>query len=71
MIQRRKKASGLRIDICNHTFRATGITSYLSMRSPIERAAIIVGHASVTTTQIYDRRSDDMTLDEILKIRFA
>ena len=27
-------------------------------------------HASVKTTQIYDRRSDDVTLDEIEKIRF-
>ncbi len=71
MIQRRKKAAGLDTAICNHTFRATGITAYLSKGGAIERAAIIAGHASVKTTQIYDRRSDDVTLDEIEKIRFA
>ena len=71
MIQRRKKAAGLDTAICNHTFRATGITAYLSNGGAIERAAIIAGHASVKTTQIYDRRSDDVTLDEIEKIRFA
>jgi len=71
MIQRRKKAAGLATAICNHTFRATGITAYLSNGGAIERAAIIAGHASVKTTQIYDRRSDDVTLDEIEKIRFA
>ena len=71
MIQRRKKFAGLDTAICNHTFRATGITAYLSNGGTIERAAIIAGHASVKTTQIYDRRSDDVTLDEIEKIRFA
>ena len=37
----------------------------------IERAAIIAGHRSTRTTQLYDRRSDDVTLDEIEKIRFV
>ena len=71
MIQRRRKAAGLDTAICNHTFRATGITAYLANGGAIERAAIIAGDASVKTTQIYDRRSDDVTLDEIEKIRFA
>jgi len=29
MIKRRAKAAGLSANICNHTFRATGITTYL------------------------------------------
>lgn len=71
MIQRRAKAAGIDTAVCNHTFRATGITAYLSNGGTIERAAIIAGHASTRTTQLYDRRPDDVTLDEIEKIRFA
>lgn len=71
MLQRRRKAAGLDTAICNHTFRATGITAYLANGGSIERAAHIAGHASINTTKIYDRRSDDVTLDEIEKIRFA
>lgn len=71
MIQRRAKAAGIETHICNHTFRATGITTYLKNGGTIERAAIIAGHASTRTTQLYDRRPDDVTLDEIERIRFA
>jgi site-specific recombinase XerD len=71
MIQRRANAAGIDTAICNHTFRATGITAYLSNGGTIERAAVIAGHASTRTTQLYDRRPDDVTLDEIEKIRFA
>jgi site-specific recombinase XerD len=71
MLQRRRKTAGLDTAICNHTFRATGITAYLINGGSIERAANIAGHASINTTKIYDRRSDDVTLDEIEKIRFA
>lgn len=71
MLQQRAKAAGIDTHICNHTFRATGITAYLTHGGTIERAAIIAGHRSTRTTQLYDRRSDDVTLDEIEKIRFA
>ena len=57
--------------MCNHTFRATGITAYLTNGGTIERAAIMAGHASTRTTQLYDRRSDEVTLEEVEKIRFA
>lgn len=71
MLQRRAKAAGITTHICNHTFRATGITAYLKNGGTIERAAIIAGHASTRTTQLYDRRSDTVTLDEIEKIRLS
>jgi site-specific recombinase XerD len=71
MLQRRTNAAGIDTAICNHTFRATGITAYLIHGGTIERAAIIAGHRSTRTTQLYDRRSDDVTLDEIEKIRFV
>jgi hypothetical protein len=34
----------------------------------LEKAAAIANHASTRTTQLYDRRCDDMTLDEVEKI---
>jgi site-specific recombinase XerD len=71
MVQRRAKVAGLATAVCNHTFRATGITAYLGNGGTIERAAIIAGHASTRTTQLYDRRSDEVTLEEVEKIRFG
>jgi len=71
MIQRRAKAAGIKTKVCNHTFRAAGITAYLTHGGTIERAAVIAGHESTRTTKLYDRRPDDVTLDEIEKIRFA
>ena len=70
MVQRRAGAAGLKTRVCNHTFRATGITAYLSNGGTIERAAVMAGHASTRTTQLYDRRPDEVTLEEVEKIRF-
>lgn len=71
MIQRRARRAGIQARVCNHSFRAAGITAYLKNGGTIERAAHIAGHASTRTTQLYDRRPDDVTLDEIERIRFA
>lgn len=68
MIQRRAKAAGIGTTVCNHTFRATGITAYLRNGGTLEKAANIANHSSTRTTQLYDRRSDDVSLDEIERI---
>ena len=34
----------------------------------LENAKVMAAHASVRTTQLYDRRRDDVTLDEVVKI---
>lgn len=68
MIQRRAKAAGIGTAVCNHTFRATGITAYLKNGGTLEKAANIANHSSTRTTQLYDRRSDDVSLDEIERI---
>ena len=69
MVQRRMRNAGIATAACNHTFRATGITAYLKNGGTLERAAAMANHASTRTTQLYDRRPDDITLDEIEKIR--
>jgi len=69
MIQRRAIAAGIGTKIGNHTFRATGITAYLKNGGTLENAAAMANHASTRTTQLYDRRRDDISLDEVERIR--
>jgi len=69
MIARRAAAAGLKTKVGNHSFRATGITAYLKNGGTLEKAAAMANHASTRTTQLYDRRRDEMSLDEIERIR--
>jgi site-specific recombinase XerD len=69
MIGRRASAAGIATKIGNHTFRATGITAYLKNGGTLENAAAMANHASTRTTQLYDRRSDQVSLDEIERVR--
>jgi site-specific recombinase XerD len=68
MIRRRAAAAGIQTKIGNHSFRATGITAYLKNGGTLEMAAAMANHASTRTTQLYDRRSDAMSLDEVERI---
>lgn len=69
MIQRRAAAAGIGMKIGSHTFRATGITAYLKNGGTLENAAAMANHASTRTTQLYDRRRDEISLDEVERIR--
>ena len=68
MIQRRAKAAGIQTKIGNHTFRATGITAYLKNDGTLEKAQQMANHSSPRTTKLYDRRSEEISLDEIERI---
>jgi integrase len=68
MIQRRTRAAGIKTKIGNHTFRATGITAYLKNNGKLETAQHIANHESPRTTKLYDRRQDEISLDEIERI---
>lgn len=68
MVRRRAAAAGVHTKIGNHSFRATGITAYLKNGGTLERAAVMANHASTRTTQLYDRRSDEVTLDEVERV---
>ena len=68
MVKVRGKAIGLPESTCCHTFRATGITAYLKNGGTLERAAAMANHASTRTTQLYDRRSDEVTRDEVERV---
>lgn len=68
MVRRRAAAAGIMTRIGNHSFRATGITAYLKNGGTLEKAAAMANHASTRTTQLYDRRRDEMSLDEVERV---
>ena len=69
MVRRRAVAAGIATRVGNHSFRATGITAYLKAGGTLEQAARMANHASTRTTQLYDRRGDQVSLDEVERIR--
>ena len=69
MIRRRAKSAGIETPIGNHTMRATGITAYLKHDGTLEHAQQMANHSSPRTTKLYDRRGDEITLDEYEKVR--
>lgn len=70
MVQRRAKKAGIRTKIGCHTFRATGITIYLTNGGELEKAQQMAAHESPRTTKLYDRRNDVVSLDEVEKVVF-
>jgi integrase/recombinase XerD len=67
MLERRAPDAGISTAVCNHTFRATGITAYLMAallktprRWPLTRVR--------APTKLYDRTDDQIALDEVEKI---
>jgi integrase/recombinase XerD len=70
VIQRRALAAGIRTRISCHSFRATGITTYLQNGGKLEVAQQMAGHESARTTGLYDRRNDSVALDEVERIAY-
>ncbi len=68
MIQRRAKSGGITTRVGNHTFRAAGVTAYLKNGGTLETAASMANYASTRTTELYDRRAEEVTLDEVERI---
>jgi integrase/recombinase XerD len=65
MIKRRAKPATLPC----HTFRATGITTYLQNGGTLEHAQTIANHESPRTTKLYDRTREELSLDEVERIK--
>jgi integrase/recombinase XerD len=68
MIRRRALAAGIKTEIGCHTFRAPGITAYLKNGGKLEIAQQMAAHESARTTGLYDRRNDEVSLDEVERI---
>jgi site-specific recombinase XerD len=70
MIYRRARAAGIATQIGCHTFRATGITIYLTNGGTLEKAQMMAAHSSPRTTKLYDRTNDIVSLDEVERVVF-
>ncbi len=68
MIERRARAAGIKTKIGNHSLRATGITDYLKSAGTLEHAQAMANHSSPRTTKLYDRRADEVSLDEYERV---
>jgi len=70
LLRRENKAleAGLPSSTCYDTFRATGITAYLTNGGKLEVAQQMAAHESARTTGLYDRPGDDVSLDEVERI---
>lgn len=68
MVRRRAADAGIETAIGCHTFRATGITDYLTNGGRIEVAQRMAGHSNAKTTGLYDRRNDDIGVGEVERI---
>jgi site-specific recombinase XerC len=62
-------SNGLGNRVCNHSFRATGITVYLQNSGTLEKGQQLAAHESPRTTKLYDQIQDDISLDEVERIR--
>jgi integrase/recombinase XerD len=69
MIKRRAQAAGLPYSTCCHTFRATGITTYLQNGGTLEHAQTIANHESPRTTKLYDRTCEELSFEEVERIK--
>ena len=68
MIQRRAADAKIETSIGCHTFRATGITDYLTNGGKLEIAQRMAGHSNAKTTGLYDRRNDDISVSEVERV---
>jgi integrase/recombinase XerD len=70
MVKRRARLAGIETPgVCNHTFRGTGITAYLeNPEGRLEHAQQMAAHSDPKTTRLYDRRSDEVSMDEVERI---
>src|ERR1039457_1104184 len=68
MVRRRALGAGIETAIGCHTFRAMGITDYLTNGGRIEVAQRMAGHSNAKTTGLYDRRNDDISVGEVERI---
>jgi integrase len=69
MIRRRAAAAGIATKVGNHSFRATGITAYLSNGGALENAQEMAAHETPRTTKLYNRTKERLTQDEVERIR--
>lgn len=68
-IQYYKAHTNFPYSIWCHTFRATGITTYLQNGGTLEYAQIIANHESQRTTKLYDLTREKLTFEEVERVK--
>jgi site-specific recombinase XerD len=71
MIQDKKVACGIKKRAGCHSFRATGITEYMNAGGSLDIAQLIAGHSQLSTTKIYDRSKDRITIEEVERVKLG
>ncbi len=71
MIRTRATACGIKKRLRCHSFRATGITEYMNAGGSLDVAQTIAGHAQLSTTKIYDRSKDRITIEEVERVKLG
>ena len=65
------RRAGLNPEICNHTFRATGITQFLKNGGCLEEAQRLAAHSSAKTTKLYDRTGEVIEQAHVERIQLT
>lgn len=68
VVRRRAVDAGIEAAIGNHSFRAIGLTDYLENGGDINIAKRMAGHSNIKTTELYDRRGDEVSFSEIERV---
>jgi integrase/recombinase XerD len=68
MMKRRLEDAGLPELFSPHSFRVTVVTDLLNQNVPLEDVQYLAGHASPTTTRVYDRRRRKVTRNIVERI---
>ena len=53
-----------------HSFRAAGIANLLTNEGPLQVAQQIAGHADSRTIKLYDRRAQQVLIEDVERIRY-
>jgi hypothetical protein len=67
-IVRHAATAGIATEPSTHNFRATGIKAYFSNGGALKKAAPMTNHASTRIAQLYERRREQLSLDEVERI---
>lgn len=69
MVKRRARQAGISTALCNHSFRAIGLTAYMANGGTLEEAQELANHADARTTRLYIRHARKITQSAIERIR--
>jgi site-specific recombinase XerD len=70
MVKRRAKQADVSQALCNHSFRAMGLTAYMENGGTLEEAQELANHADARTTRLYIRSARKITQSAVERIRF-